>query len=135
MNNISKTKSTISKLLIAGSMIVGLALAPATSIAAKDKHDGYRNHESHKAQRHQQSSYQGKHKSHKNRHYKQHNFESYHNGKRYKQRINHRGHYKKHNHHESHYVVHDYGHHHGLLNHLGFKIGLHTGNFDIVFRD
>ncbi len=142
MNN----KITLNKLPLLGLLITGLALSPGLALA--DKND-----KAHNKGARSHSSAQSHIKQHKNNYKRQgkgsnrHN--SSHNSKKHGHRNDH-NHYphavnkhRQHDHgnHNGHrrttYIVNDHhhsGHIYGL-DRLRVMIGLHTDNFDIIFRD
>ncbi|HEY5715504.1 MAG TPA: hypothetical protein VIS54_03765 [Psychromonas sp.] len=124
MNNISKLRSKQKALIIAGSLLFGLALTPSASIAANAEHHGNRHAE--KSIKHQNKGHHDKRRHADRRYYV---IEEHH-------RHNHRPNYKhrRHYHEEPRYVVINNDHHH-YSEPAGLQIGVHTGDFDIVFRD
>lgn len=120
MNSISKLRSKQKTLIIAGSLLFGLALTPTASIAANADHHGNKHAE--KNIRHQNNGHHDKRGHAERRHYvitEPHR----HNHK-------HRKHYYK----EPRYVVINNDHHY-YSEPSRLQIGVHTGDFDIVFRD
>lgn len=135
MKTITTLKTPPKILILAGSMLIGLALMPATAIASNDRGDGYRSHSKQHTSKHQKSErprHGNKYTNEHRRGYDRHAYDRHHAGHKSKK---HRGHHYHPRHRNTRYVAHNYGHHHGYLDRLGFQIGLHTGNFDIVFRD
>jgi hypothetical protein len=123
MNMIKKLTNKAKMVFIAGSLLFGLALTPATSFAGNDQHEGRRNGGSHQVDNHQRN-----HQAENNRH---HNKRGRHH---MKQKHSHHGKHRNRRHNEPRYVVINNEHHH-RSERLGLRIGLHSGNFDVVFRD
>jgi hypothetical protein len=127
MNMIQKLRSKTKMIIIAGSLLFGLALTPATSFAGNDHHEGRRNGDSHQVKK-----YQRNHHAENNRY--RHNRVRHHmKNKRSHYRKHKRSHHGKHRnrrHNEPHYVR--------IKNRSersGIRIGVHSGKFDIIFRD
>ena len=127
MNMIKKLTSKPKMVIIAGSLLLGLALTPATSFAGNDNHEGRRNGGSHQVDNHQ--SEHNRHHNKRGRHHMKHKYS--HHGKH---RHYHHGKHRNRHYNEPHYVV---------INNepyyrpepSRFRIGVHSGNFDVIFRD
>jgi len=122
MNMLKKLTNKPKMVIIAGSLLFGLALTPATSFAGNDHHDGYRNGGSHQSHNQQRSHHAEKSKHHNKR------------GRHHmKQKHAHHGKHRNRHHNEPHYVVINNDHHRSERS--GIKIGVHSGSFKVVFRD
>ncbi|MFT6927551.1 MAG: hypothetical protein ACJAZP_003188 [Psychromonas sp.] len=125
MNIIKKLTSKPKRIIVAGSLLLGLALTPATSFAGNDQHQGHRNGGSQKVMIHQVEN---------NRHYNKR--DSHHNKRdrrQMKHKHSHHGKYSNRRHSETHYVVVNNDRHRSPR--LGIQIGVQSGSFNIVFRD
>lgn len=115
MNIIKKLKSKPKMVLAAGALLFGLTLTPATSFAGNDHHEGRRNGESHQVYKNQRNYHAEDNRVRHHVKYKQSHYNKHRNR-----------HYNK-----PHYVV--------INNYRskpsGLRIGLHSVNFDVVFRD
>ena len=139
-----KTLTTLKTLPVIGLLAMGLALAPAVSMADDDhrgrgkdrvyqKYDGGKGHhrDSHRSHRRDHGNYNrgyGNKKSHKHvsNHYYGHSHKNY--GHSYRKH----GH-KHHGHgHVNHVIVHD---HHFDYDPFRLMLGLHFDNIDIIYRD
>ncbi len=158
MNIKIKSLTSLKTLPLIGVLAIGLVLSPTLSMAdngdrgrhkTQYSHDGGQSHsKGHKrSNKHSNKAHYKSHgKSHKgdyghsskhrytkgHGHYNDHaNYKRGFNNHRYDHHDNHRGH------HHTTYVVND--HHYSDysygLDHPGLMIGLHTNNFDIIFRD
>jgi len=134
---------------VIAALAASLALAPMTSMARDNdhrehgsySHDRGSKHEGSKKYRHSRERadkhVRNSHKRHGHKYKNKHGHR--HHGNK------HRGHKHRHGHNshsherEAVYVMSDYGHRHPRrfigLDDLGFMIGIHTGNFELIFRD
>lgn len=136
MNIISKYKTTSKTLIVTGSLLIGLAITPIASIADNAKHESYSNKASHSGDRNQRDHRQNNNGHDDRGHYQHSNDRRDH---REVHRFDHRD-YHVHDHgdrhySEVHYVVHDRPYYPRIIDRFGLEVGVHTGNFDIVFRD
>lgn len=158
MNIKIKSLTSLKTLPLISALAIGLVLSPTLSMAdngdrgrhkTQYSHDGGQSHsKGHKGSKTQSNKrhYKSHGKSHKSNHghsskhhyakgHGHHNDHAHYkrgiNKYRYDHQNSHRGH-----HHTS-YVVNDqhYSDYSYGLDHLGFMIGLHTNNVDIIFRD
>ncbi|MFT6984429.1 MAG: hypothetical protein ACJAT7_000216 [Psychromonas sp.] len=151
MNIISNLRSKQKTLMIAASLLFGLALTPTASIAANAKHEGYRNNDVHHTNQQQGSRHAEKNKRHHNKHAsadhrynekrghnrhkrnKHASADRHYNEKRGHNRHNrnkHRNHYYS----KPHYAL-SSQHHHRHPDLFGLQVGVHAGNFNIFVRD
>jgi len=139
-------KSLLKTLPIIGILMAGLTLSPAIAYADKDRshnkakytHDRDYSHHKKDKRRHKKLAYNDhgrlhgkhhkRHRGHKPKHHRN-NWRGYTPEHRHNKHT-HRGH-RSHRH--TTYIVND--HHYHALDRLGFMLGIHTGNFDIVFHD
>ena len=108
---------------IAGLLLCALTLTPASSFAGNDHHQGRRNAESHQINKEHAENNRNRHNpvshhmKYKHSHYRKH------------KRSDHGKHRNRH-YNQPHYV---------LINNRsersGIQIGLHSGNFGVIFRD
>ena len=149
MINITSLKNTLKTLPIIGVLAMGLALAPATSMAGNGDRGHHKSGYSKSSGKHHDKGHyrSGKHayrkhdRGHKrnlghhlDRHYSTrygNRHDKHYRGHSHGHHYDHRGHAT------THYVVNEYPYrdHYIGLDHLRFMIGLHTDNFDITFRD
>ena len=150
MNVITPLKN----LSLISAIALGLALSPTISMADKadrghnkpqyshdrgqSRNKGHGRHESRKSQRNSYVTRSLENRRHgKRQHQSNINYGKIHGNNAYHAHGN-RGHNHGHSsHNHTNYVVQDYGHqdHYIGLDNLRFMFGLHTGNFDIIFRD
>jgi len=144
MNIFSKLRSKQKTLIIAGSLLFGLALTPAASIAANAEHHGNRHAENNN--RHQNNGHHDKrgnanrryyviednHRDNHKRKYKYKYKYKYQHKHKHNRRQNHHKH-RNHYHNDPRYVIINNERHYSEPTRL--QIGVHTGDFDIIFRD
>jgi Ni/Co efflux regulator RcnB len=139
--------STLKTLPLIGVLAMGLALSPITAIADKGErshsskgHKSYNStfRSSHHNDRH--SKHQKRHDGHKYRH----NDRKYaHHNKRHNKHVYNNHHVRGHGYQPRRYYTHNnyyaydrgYYDRHDVFDNIEFMFGLHTGNFDIIFRD
>ena len=128
-------KTALKNLPLISLLAAGLFLSPAMAMADKGDRGNFKRHDSHE-NRHSQSNSQ----KHSNKHHNKHSYNKgygHHNNQVHYKRDHHKHRYDKHRSHHTTYIVND--HHYSDysygLDPLRFMIGLHTNNFDIVFRD
>ena len=140
-------KTTLKNLPLVTILAAGLVLSPVLVMASQGERNSNKAHYSQNdRQSHSKAdkrSSKAHYKSRDNRNKSKHGYSSKHRYNTKHGRHNDRAHYKRgfnnhrHDHHATTYVVND--HHYSDypygLEHLRFMIGLHTNNFDIVFRD
>jgi len=123
MNMLKKLTNKPKMVIIAGSLLFGLALTPATSFAGNDQHEGRRNGGSYQVNN-QQRNHHAENNKHRNKGARHH----------MKHKHSHHGKHKNRHHNEPHYVVIN-NDRHQRSERSGIQIGVHSGNFDVVFRD
>jgi hypothetical protein len=138
-------QSNLKILPVVAALAMGLALAPMSSMAG-DKDRGHGSY-SHDAGSHSKSRSDKSHK--RERHADRHDKRSYrgdrhhskkhgHKHRKSRHAHNHRGHKYRHQGHNPVYVVNNHGYYperYIALDDLRFMVGIHTGNFDLIFRD
>ena len=134
--------STLKTLPLIGILAIGLALSPMTAVADKGDRSYSKSHKSHngalrgshhkKHVLHNSSRYGHKYKDHNRRYNKHHNKPVYRNHYA-RGHGHHPRHYYPRNHYNNYYAY-DRGDH-NVFDNVEFMFGLHTGNFDIIFRD
>lgn len=150
-------KNSLKTLPVIAALAIGLALAPMTSMAKGDRHESHQSERySHDGGKHHKKSHKrrgdahdrdsrGHKHGHKMRHAKQHRH-GYKHG--HKHGHKHRGHKHRGHRHDRVVFVDNYDHYddrYGFgrdyrdryidLDDLRFMVGIHTGNFDLIFRD
>jgi hypothetical protein len=140
MNSISTLKTAHKTVFITGSLLIGLALAPAVSIADNARHEGYSNKKSQNSERQQRDHRavnRQQHKAHDYRGHRQHDKGSHNHreARRHDSRYLHNHHHSDRHYKDVRYVVYDRPYYPGIIDRFGLQVGIHTGNFDIVFRD
>ena len=139
MNIISTLRNKQKTLIIAGSLLFGLALTPITSNAANAEYERYRNNEMHNTHRHQGNRHAEKNIRHHNTHaYADHHHHVPRGHHRYHHK--HRNHHHKKRYHRSHYhrkphYVVNHHHHYHHPDRYALQMGAHRGHFDIIVRD
>lgn len=137
-------KTHLKALPVMAALTIGLAFAPTASMADDD--DRGRGHSySHDGGKHDKGKLRAKRyeRGDKHRYDKKHRKHHKHRGHYYGHRHGHKHKHYRHDHHGHRpaYVVNNYGHDHYYrdrfidLSDLRFMIGVHTGNFDLIFRD
>ncbi|PKH03768.1 hypothetical protein CXF72_04515 [Psychromonas sp. MB-3u-54] len=146
MNMIKKLSSKPKMVIIAGLLLFGLTLTPATSFAGNDDYQGRRNDGSHQVKNdHYEERRNGESHQVRNQHRNHHaeNNRVRHNRDRHhmkhkrahhrKQKNSHHNKHRNHRHNQPHYVV--INNDHQRSPRLGIRIGVQSGNFQVVFRD
>jgi len=141
MNIITKLITKPKASIIAGSLLFGLALTPLAASAAKAEREGYRNGEIYLEEQYQGNRHSENNMKRRRGHNGHHSYADRHHPKKHghqHRKYRHPGHkhhkYISHSHREPHYKIISNDHHH-YNDHFGLQIGVHTGNFDIIFRD
>jgi hypothetical protein len=142
MNIISTLRIKQKTLIIATSLLLGLALTPTTSIAANAEKGGYRNNDTHNTYKQQGSRHakknirhqnNGQHNKHRNK-YNGHHHKYVHANRRHIMSQHHRYEHNKHRSH-SHRKAHHMLNNHYHPDRFAVQIGDHTGSFSIFVRD
>lgn len=144
-------RSTIKTLPLIGVLALGLVLSPMTAMAdqsdrgshkgqyshdnSKKHNKAHKNARPHKVHEYDRRGHKHAGNKHYDKRYSRHNKHSNNKHFRHSHRDKHRHGSRRHSH--SYYVVNDHRHHDHYIDFddLRFMIGLHTDNFDIIFRD